>query len=148
MSIALDGFEVLRQVGKHPNIFAPIRADVDKQARALVVKFLKAKSAGLDVVRDIYKALGEEQFRLLVEGLKDAEAKSVVTRLDKHHPDVKGGSAGWRRQHLNALADGSSEPLAPPAKVKKAAGKPTKTEPSRLQSEVVDIFRGAGKKNN
>jgi hypothetical protein len=54
----------------------------------------------------------------------------------------------WRRQHLNALADGSSEPLAPPAKVKKAVAKKTKTEPSRLQSDVVDIFRGAGKKNN
>ncbi len=148
MSIALDGFEVLRQVGKHPSIFAPIRLDVDKQARALVVKCLKAKSVGLDLVRDIHKALGEEQFRLLVEGLKDAEAKSVVTRLDKHHPDVKGGTAMWRRQHLNALADGSSEPLAPPAKVKKAVAKKTKTEPARLQSDVVDIFRGAGKKNN
>jgi hypothetical protein len=148
MSIALDGFEVLRQVGKHPNIFAPIRIDVDKQARALVVKCLKAKAVGLDVVRDIYKALGEEQFRLLVEGLKDAEAKSVVTRLDKHHPDVKGGTAMWRRQHLNALAEGSLEPLAPPAKVKRAAGKKTKAEPSRLQSEVVDVFRGTGKKNN
>jgi hypothetical protein len=147
MSIALDGFEVLRQGGKHPNIFALIRPDVDKQARALVVKCLKAKSADLDLVRDIHKALGEEQFRLLVEGLKDAEAKSIVTRLDKHHPDVKGGTAGRRRQHLNALADGSSEPLAPPATVKTAAGK-TRTEPSRLQSNVVDIFREAGKKNN
>lgn len=148
MSIALDGFEVLRQVGKHPDVFASVRAEVDKQARALIVKCLKAKSAGLDLVRDIHKALGEEQFRLLLEGLKDAETKSIVTRLDKHHPDMKGGTAGWRRQHLSALADGSSEPLAPAAKVKKAVAKKAKTGPSRLQSDVVDIFRGAGKKNN
>jgi hypothetical protein len=147
MSIALDGFGLLRQIGKHPNVFALVRLDVDKQARALVVKCLKARSAGPGLVRDIYKALGEEQFRLLVEGLKDADAKSIVTRLDQHHPDVKGGTAGWRRQHLNALADGSSEPLAPPATVETAAAK-TKTEPSRLQSNVVDIFREAGKKNN
>ena len=147
MSIALDGFEVLRQLGKHRDLFAPIRIDVDKQARALVVKCLKAKWASLDAVRDIYKALGEEQFGLLVEGLKDTEAKSVVTRLDKHHPDVKGGTAMWRRQHLNALAVGSSDPHAPPAKVKKAAVTKTKIASPRLHSEVVDIFRGDGKKD-
>jgi len=148
MSIALDGFEVLRQLGKHRDLFAPIRVDVDKQARALVVKYLKAKSASLDAVRDIYKALGEEQFGLLVEGLKDAEAKSVVTRLDKHHPNLKGGTAMWRRQHLNALAVGSSEPHAPPTKVKKTAVKTTKTVSPRLHSDVVDIFRGDGKKDD
>jgi hypothetical protein len=82
MSIALDGFEVFRQLGKHADIFAPVRADVDKQARALVVKCLKAKSVGLDSLREIRRALGENQFGLVVEGLKDAEVKSVVSRLD------------------------------------------------------------------
>ena len=148
MSIAIDGFELLRQLGKHRDLFAPIRIDVDKQARALVVKCLKAKSVSLDAVRDIYTALGEEQFGLLVEGLKDAETKSVLTRLDKHHPDVKGGTAMWRRQHLNALAVGSSDPHAPPAKVIKDALKTTKTASPRLHSDVVDIFRGDGKKND
>jgi hypothetical protein len=147
MSIAIDGFEILRQLGKHPNLFAPIRVDVDKQARALVVKCLKAKSANLDAIRDIYKALGEEQFGLLVEGLKDSEAKSVVTRLDKHHPDAKGGTAMWRRRHLNALAVGSSDPQAPVRKVKKAAVKTTKAASPRLHSEVVDVFRGDAKKD-
>ena len=71
MSIALDGFEVFRQVGKHFEVFAPIRADVDKQARALVIKCLKAKSVGLDAFRDIRRALGQEQFGLVLEGLKD-----------------------------------------------------------------------------
>jgi hypothetical protein len=146
MSIALDGFEVLRQVGKHPDIFAPVRADVDKQSRALVIKCLKAKSVGLDAFRDIRTALGEEQFGLLLDGLKDTEAKAILTRLDKHHPDVKSGTSMWRRQHLYALAEGSSEPHAPPVKAKKAAAKKTKAEPSRLTSEVIDVYRESGKK--
>jgi len=75
MSIALDGFEVFRQVGKHAEVFAPIRADVDKQARALVAKCLKAKSVGLDALRDISNALGQEQFGLVLDGLKDTEVK-------------------------------------------------------------------------
>ncbi|MBV8696471.1 hypothetical protein [Bradyrhizobium sp.] len=147
MSIALDGFEVFRQLGKHADVFGPIRADVDKQARALVVKCLKTKSVGLDKVRGIRTALGEDQFGLLLDGLKDAEVKSVVTRLDKHHPDLKAGTTAWRREHLGALADGSSAPHAPPVKVKKAAAKKAKAEPARLQSEVVDIYREGGKKD-
>ena len=145
MSIALDGFEVFRQVGKHTDVFASIRADVDKQARALVGKCLKAKSTDLDGLRDIRKALGQEQFGLLLEGLKDTEVKSVLGRLDKHHPELKQGSTSWRRQHLVALADGSSTPHAPPAKVKKATAK-KKAEPLRLHSEAIDAYRAGGKR--
>jgi hypothetical protein len=139
MSIALDGFEIFRQLGKHAEVFAPIRADVDKQARTLVVKCLKAKAVGLEALRDIRKALGKEQFELLLEGLKDAEAKSVLTRIDKHHPELKNASANWRRQHLGALADGSSMPFVPPPKTKKATAK-KKAEPARLHSDVVDVY--------
>ncbi len=146
MSIALDGFEIFRQLGKNADVFVPIRADVDKQARALVVKCLKAKSVDLDRLRDIREALGEDQFGLLVEGLKDTEVKSIVTRLDKHHPDLKTSSTAWRRAHLNSLASGSSSPHAPPAKVKKALAKKAKAEPARLTSDVVDVYRESGKK--
>ena len=145
MSIALDGFEVLLRLGKNANVFAAVRVDVDKAARALVVKCLKSKSVGIDALRQIQKALGGDQFELLIEGLKDAELKSMLTRLDKHHPEVKTGSAAWRRQHLKALADGSEAPSPPPVKAKKAAKK-AKAEPARLQSDVMDLFREGGKR--
>jgi hypothetical protein len=138
MSIALDGFEVFQKLGEHAEVFAPIRADIDKQARALVVKCLKAKAVGPTALCNIRKALGKEQFELLIEGLKDAEVKSVLTRIDKHHPEIKNASVTWRRQHLGALADGSSTPHLPVAKAKKASKK--KAEPARLHSEVVDVY--------
>jgi hypothetical protein len=148
MSIALDGFELLRRLGEHADTFAVVRADVDKQARALVVKCLKSKSIGFDALGEIYKALGEEPFGLLLDGLKDAEVKSIVTRLDKHHPELKGGAPAWHRKHLKALAEGTSHPSAPPAKpVKKpkASKKASEAEPPRLHSEVMDVFRQGGK---
>ena len=143
MSIALDGFEVFRQVGKYAEIFAPIRAEVDKQARALVGKCLKAKSVGLDAIRDIRRALGKEQFGLVVEGLKDTEVKSLLIRLDKYNPDTKTGTTAWRRQYLNALADGSTTPHPLPEKAKKTS---KKKDTPRLHSEVIDLYRGGGKK--
>jgi hypothetical protein len=151
MSIALDSYEVLRIIGKHVDVFKPVRAEVDKAARALVTKCLKSKAVDLDGLRDIARALGDEPFELLLEGLKDTEVKSVLTRLDKHFPELKTGTAAARRQHLKALAGGEADPAPPPAKpVKKAtakkAAKKAAAEPARLQSEVMDLFRQGGKK--
>jgi hypothetical protein len=147
MSIALDGFEVLRRLGNQPDVFAAVRSEVDKAARALVVKCLKTKSVGCDALHDIHKALGTEQFELVLDGLKDAEVKSILTRLDKHHPDLKQGAPTWRRQHLKALAEGSSNPSPPPVKAAKkaATSKKAKAEPARQQSEVLDLYREGGK---
>jgi hypothetical protein len=149
MSIALDGFEVLRRIGKHAELFAPVRGEVDKQSRALVVKYLKTKSVGLDALREVREALGQELFALVIDGLKDTDIKSILTRLDKHHPDVKAGTMSWRRQHLNSLLDGASIPQAAPVKAKKTSAKKAKkadAEPPRLKSETVDIFSERGKK--
>jgi hypothetical protein len=146
MSIALDSYEVLRAIGKHADVFKPVRAEVDKAARALVVKCLKAKAIGLDALRDIYGALGAEPFELLVEGLKDAELKSVLTRLDKHHPEMKTASASWRRQHLLALATGEAASLPPAKAAKKSASKKAKTAPERLHSETMDVFKQGDKR--
>ena len=143
MSIVIDGFAILAPLGKHADTFAVVRADVDKQARALVVKCLK-KAVGLNGLREIHHALGDEQIGLVIEGLKDAEVKSLLTRLDKHHPDVKNGTVNWRSRHLRALADGSSDPAPPPVKAaKKSGGKKAK-----LGSATIDVFRaGANKKS-
>ncbi len=154
MSIALDGFHVLQRLGKHSDLFVVVRADADKAARALVVKCLKSKSLGLDSMRQIQEALGGDQFSLVLEGLKDADVKSILARLDKHVPELKTGTTMWRRQHLQALAEGEAYPFPPPAKAAKttaspkkgkAAGK-AKAEPKRLQSDVMDLYREGGKR--
>lgn len=152
MSIALDGFKVLRRLGENAEAFMTIRADVDKAARALIVKSMKAKSAGIDAMRAVHKALGDKQFELIVEGLKDAEVKSILTRIDKHHPDLKTQSVHERRRHLFGLSSGTDDPSAPVAKAAKARAAPKskktavgKPEPARLQSDVMDLFRARGK---
>lgn len=154
MSIALDGFYVLQRLGKHAELFVAVRADADKAARALVVKCLKSKSLGLDALRQMHKALGGDQFSLVLEGLKDADVKSILTRLDKHVPELKTGTTTWRRQHLQALAEGEAYLSSPPAKAEKKAvpkkGRAAKpvAEPKRLQSDVMDLYRAGGKQKS
>jgi hypothetical protein len=54
--------------------------------------------------------------------LTDSQIKSLVTKVDKHHPETKTASPEWRLQRIRALAHGATEPLAK----SKLAGKSTK----------------------
>ncbi|HEY5380346.1 MAG TPA: hypothetical protein VIJ78_12525 [Pseudolabrys sp.] len=149
MALDLDPFAVLRAIGGHSALFASVRTEANKLARALIVKKLKAKDSDLKTVRDLRRALGDENFGLVVDGMKDSEVKSLSAKLDKHHPELKTANAAWRRRHLLALASGSEEPRAKPVKTKKIAGtkgtgpggrKPLK-EPQFLADESAGAVR-------
>ena len=145
MALALDGYFVLQRIGQNPAAFPDLRAEVGKAAHALVLKQIKAKSAGVGTLRAIRKALGDDTFALLVDGLADSQAKSLVTKFDKNNAGMKSASAEVRRRHLCALADGSQSPAEKPARAK-SSGKKSKRAtppppPERLASEAVRARR-------
>jgi len=145
MATELDGFAVLRTIGSHADIFAGVAVEARKLARALVVKQLKAKTAGIKSARDIRRALGDVAFALLTDAMTDTEIKAVLGKLDKHHPEFKTANPQWRRQHLRSLADGSAEPaVKPKAPPKAKAAKKAKTkaeEPELLGSLAMAAVR-------
>jgi hypothetical protein len=122
MALDIDGFAVLRSIAAHPSAFASVATEAAKIARGLVVKQMKAKTSGLKSTRDVCTALGAEAFDIILDGLTDDQIKSLVARLDKHHPDLKAANPQWRLQRMRALADGSAEPVEKP----KATPKPPK----------------------
>jgi hypothetical protein len=83
--------------------------------------------------------------------MKDSQIKSLITKIDKHNPDVKASDPEWRRNQVRALAKGSIEPAPKPepiAKQKKAKGtalKPKKVG-SKGAADVSDLlsFKSAG----
>lgn len=121
MALEFDGFEAWRAVAESPDSFASLRAEAAKSARAALVKYLKAKTTGLVELRRARKALGKQTFGLLIDGMKDAVVKTLVTRLDKHHPQLKAADAAWRRQHILQLVKGDAEPVPKPDKPAKKA---------------------------
>lgn len=143
MPLDLNGFDVLKRISAHPDVFMDIKAEVNKAARLLVSKQLKAKTIDLDSLRLVAKTIEDDAFSLVVDGLSDAEAKSVLGKIDKHHPKLKGLDAAWRRGHLRDLASGRAELTEPPAKKRKGTtGKSkTRTEPARLNSAAMAARR-------
>ena len=112
MALEINGFAVLRNLGSHPETFSEIGEDVSKIARTLVVKQIRARSTGLNSLRDVCNALGKEAFSLILDGMPDAQIKTLVTKHDKHHPELKTSDSAWRRRQVRLLAEGSVNPTA------------------------------------
>lgn len=144
MALDLNGFAVLRSIGDHASSFRAIGAEVNKAARALVVKQLGAKTMTLANARSLRKMIGEDAFVLVIEGMKDAQVRSLLTKLDKHHPELKTETAKWRRERVMELAAGDAEPAekvkgAPKVKAPRKKKRPDTRE--RLHSEAMTAVR-------
>jgi hypothetical protein len=114
MAHDIDGFAVLHSISAERRAFAGVAVEAAKAARALVVKQITAKNTDLKSLRDVREALGKEAFSLILDGMKDSQVKSLVTKLDKHHPDLKDSNPEWRRNQVRDLAKGSVEPTPKP----------------------------------
>jgi hypothetical protein len=134
MAIDIDAFAVLGSIATHPNAFSNVAAEAAKAARTLATKEITNKGSSLKSIRNVREALGGVAFGLILDGVTDSQIKTLVTRLDKNHPDLKSSSPQWRRQQLNALADGTAEPRPKPqAPSKRQKGKNAKPEPAEPQ---------------
>lgn len=144
MALDVDGFAVFHSIASHREVFAEIVGDLAKSARTLVVKVIKNKSTLLGELRGIRTALGGEAFNLIMDGIPDSQVKTLVTRLDKHNPELSVADAAWRRRHVLALAEGAAEP----AEKSKSAPKrqapkkqPAKKAPERIHFELAGAVR-------
>jgi hypothetical protein len=121
MALDIDGYAVLGAIATVPEVFADIRPDIARTARALVVRQLKDKALPLARLRLIRRALGAETFALILDGMTDAEIKAIVARLDRHNATLKTASAAWYRTWLEGLANADEPTVAPKSIRAKAA---------------------------
>jgi hypothetical protein len=146
MANELDGFKVLRRIGKHAAEFSDVAVDARKAARSLVAKQLKAKSTTLQTLCKIHEIVGGKAFIFLVEGLSDADVTALVSKFDPHHPELKAANPAWRRARLAALASGKVEPAttspAPPKTTLRTSAKTSAAKPpERLDSLAMAAVR-------
>ena len=133
--IDIDGLAVLRAIVGHAQSFPDIGKEINKVARSLTTKQLKAKSMSLDKARTIRDAIGGPAFVLVVDGMTDAETKALATKLDRHHPELEDATADWRRRRIIALAGSEAQPEPKPAKraAKKAPVATMAPEPPKIR---------------
>jgi hypothetical protein len=107
--LEVDGFAILHSIGANPDIFAALARDIARTARMLIIKQIAHKDTGLVAVRGIHAAVGPEAFRLIVDGMSDAQIKSLTLKVDRHAPQAR-AEDGSARNHILALAEGATEP--------------------------------------
>ena len=88
MPLDIDGAAVLRAVVNAPDVFKDIQNDLNAFAHKIVVKQLKTKGTDVGRLRDVCRAVGEDNFRLIIDSLSDA-GKSLSVKIDKHNADLK-----------------------------------------------------------
>lgn len=128
MALDVDGFSILKAIAATPDAFPDVQADAAKAGRTLVAKQLKAKGLGVQGLRRLRDLLGADTFALIIDGIAAAEAKSLIGRLDKHHPDAKSGPADAHRRRVVELA-GGAEPALRQAPVKASKKAPAEKKP-------------------
>jgi hypothetical protein len=130
MTVALNGFEIVRAVGDNPSVFAHAREQVQKAALSIVGAQLKCKMLDLPKVGEVRKALGAATFTLLLEHLSEKPLAAITRKIDPHCSDQNGAASTWHRNHIDALASGRIVPAEKPvrsfAKKKAAASKKRK----------------------
>ncbi|RVU14121.1 hypothetical protein [Methylobacterium oryzihabitans] len=151
MALEIDGLAVLCAIAESPEAFPAIRSEVTKAARALVVTQLKAKTLTVEGLRKVEAALGPQPLALILDGMKDAEVKSLVTRLDKHHPELKAATPLEHRRRLRELS-GGTDPVGKPkpvakakAPAKAAPGKAAPTKPRAAKTEAAEAAPAGGR---
>lgn len=129
MAVSLNGLNVLGKISANAKAFSEIRPDADKQARALVVKQIKAKP-DVDSVKAVKKAVGSSAFDSVIDGMSDAEIRTLLNKMDPHNKALRQARPASRRDHLRALLAGRAKVAAPPetqAKKRPAKPKPRRT---------------------
>ena len=125
MPLEVDGFAILRTIGVHPHVFKAVVVDTAKAARRLVAQQLANKNTSLKTVRDIRGLVGPEAFSLIMDGMSDAQIRSLTAKLDRHAAPARIAD-GTARRHVLALADGSIQPAAQPVDAPPQAARPKK----------------------
>lgn len=129
MNTTIDGFNLLQAIGKHPDVFVELRAEIRKVSTALLKKHLKSPSLKVDRFRLIGSAVSVDVLLLILEELNDKELRALTKKLDQHFQDLTSANDAQLRRHLRALAVSEIEPSPKTRKVSEKS-KPSSAPPA------------------
>ncbi|NVO13394.1 MAG: hypothetical protein HXX10_05095 [Rhodoplanes sp.] len=152
MSLAIDGFAVLRSIGTHAAAFGDVAAEARRTAQRLVAKQIMIAATDLGALRNVYIAVGEADFGLVLDGMSDADIRCGLLTIDPHRPGIATASGTWCRSRFRALAGGTAEPAPKPASAVAARSRSvrapgqskaaaTRARPERLHSAAMVAVR-------
>lgn len=136
-SMVVDGIAILAAIAQKPAEFSLSASQVNDLAMSVVVAKLKDKDLKVEQLRRMAAAIGESDFRLVLEHLPDKDAPVLVKRLDPKNPEAKGADAVWARNRASALILGGAEPSTPATKAKAPARSTGSKTGKALQSKAL-----------
>ncbi len=136
-SMVVNGIAVLAAIAQKPAEFAFSDAQVNDLAMSILVTKLKDKDLKFEQLQRMAAAVGESDFKLVLEHLPDKDATAFVKRLDAKNPELKGADGAWARNRASALILGGASPSAPATKIKAPARSTGSKTGKALQSKAL-----------
>jgi len=135
----VDGYDILRSVAGHAELFSNARDAVDKAALDILAAELEAKTFDLDRLKRTCNVLGSDTLALVLQHFPDTVPKALIDRIDPHHPNAATENPAWTRSHVVALATGVARPEPKPqlTKTKTASKAKKKRKPQDDLTEKI-----------
>ena len=136
-SMVANGAAILAAIAQKPAEFSFSETQVNDLAMSLLVTKLKDKELNVEQLRTMAVAIGDSDFKLVLEHLPDKDMTALLKCLDAKNPDLKGADAIWTRDRTSALILGGADPSTPPAKAKAPARSTGSKTGKALQSKAL-----------
>ena len=72
-----DGFAIFKSIADHRDVFSAVKSVVNQTAQKILVTTVKSSALTLSRLADIRRAVGGEEFGLLLDNLSAADLKRI-----------------------------------------------------------------------
>jgi hypothetical protein len=142
MTLALDGYDILRRIGSSPEAFSGLRGTIAEVAEELVKTQLTSKNLDLATFRALVIALGDDTVSLVLQTLAADDLHAIAALLDPHHVRLAQRETSWIEGHLFDLAHYRTDPAAPAGK-RRGPGKATKPRGAGKRKAAIPFGTGS-----
>lgn len=135
--------DALRHMLDQPEVFKAVQRDLDKHARNLLKKQVKA-AKGVKSARAIHGVLGDDLIFVGLEQLSVRDVLILLKRLDRHNDGISDMPPLEQRNRLSALFTGKQQPEEAPRKSDRTAPSrpaPRQEPPAQPVTEADKFFR-------
>jgi hypothetical protein len=115
-----DGFAVFKAIADNRDVFSTVESAINQAAQKIMVAAVKNSALDLNRLSGLRRAVGPDEFGLLLDYLSAADLKRILKKTDRHLPGVADKTEDEQRTHIERLAAGSvkvsAKPERPPSR--------------------------------
>jgi hypothetical protein len=109
-----DGFAIFKAIAVNRDVFSAVESAINQAAQKILVAAVKNSALDLNRLLALRRAVGAEEFGLLLDDLSAGDLRKIIKKADRHLPGIANKIEDELRTHIERLATGSVDVSAEP----------------------------------